>query len=78
MEFHKTEEPILMISLEELKLIRESLEYTIKAFEEYTKYPDYEFKQQKISEAKAVKNKISALIQEAKRNSKEDKHENRQ
>lgn len=39
----------------------ESLEYTIQAFRDYRDYPSYEFKQQRIAEAEALRAKVRAL-----------------
>ena len=48
------------LTLDDLYLIRESLGYTVRAYENYTDYPSYEFKQQQIAEARAVLNKVRA------------------
>jgi hypothetical protein len=39
-------------------LIITSLEYTKKAFSEYTHYPSYEFKQERIADVESVIRKI--------------------
>ena len=54
------------LTLDDLYLIRESLQHTIRNFENCTDYPSYEFKQAQISEARAVLNKVRAQIREAK------------
>ena len=49
------------LTVDDLNFILQSLEYTEKAFREYTEYPSYEFKQQRIADVRAVKEKIRAM-----------------
>jgi 5-bromo-4-chloroindolyl phosphate hydrolysis protein len=51
------------LTREELEFIEESLKYTRKNFEEYQKYPSYEFKQQRLKQV----NDVLAKIRDAKR-----------
>ena len=44
----------------DLELIAESLNYTIRTFENYT-YPSYEFKCAQIAKVKAIRSKVNAL-----------------
>lgn len=54
------------LTVSDLELIQVSLRFTLCAFREYTDYPSYEFKQQRIAEAKAVNAKISKMEQDAR------------
>ena len=54
-------------TLEELYLVRESLEYAVRAFENCDSYPTYEFKRARIAEARAMLDKVRAQIREVKR-----------
>ena len=54
-----TDEEQLTIS--DLELIAESLNYTIREFQNYAYYPSYEFKCARIAEAKAIKSKVIAF-----------------
>ncbi|MFP9097761.1 hypothetical protein ACLI09_01800 [Flavobacterium sp. RHBU_24] len=47
---------------EDLKLIKESLEYTRLKFESYEKYPSVEFKNQRVNDVVEVIKKIDLLI----------------
>ncbi len=48
----------------ELTMILESLNYSIKSIEEYDKYPSYEFKQQRIKEVNNLIFKIKQMMNE--------------
>ena len=39
-----------------------SMDYTIQKFQNYTGYPSYEFKQERIAEAKAIRAKVRAIL----------------
>ena len=54
------------LTLSELQLIRVSLSYTKRAFQEYEHYPSYEFKQRRLNEVDVIRQKISQMIKEAK------------
>lgn len=45
----------IYLKINEVEFILESLEYTIKAFNEYRNYPDKKFKQERIAEAEKVR-----------------------
>lgn len=47
-------------------LIRESLGYTKQNFENYTGYPSYEFKQQRIEEVRVILRTISQAKREVR------------
>ena len=51
----------MTLSADDIRFILESLNYTKKAFSEYTDYPSYEFKQKRIAEADAVIAKVWVL-----------------
>ena len=53
-------------TLPELEMIRESLNYTKRSFQNYEHYPSYEFKQQRLHEVDTVRQKISQMIKEAR------------
>ena len=55
------------LTLEELYIVRDSLEYTIHNFEGCDSYPSYEFKQTRIAEVRAVLHKVRAQIREVKK-----------
>jgi hypothetical protein len=54
------------LTLEDLKVIQESLKYTILKFEDYQGYPSEEYRQKRINDIKPVAHKISKLIRLAK------------
>ena len=54
------------LTLPELEMIRESLKYTKRSFQDYGYYPSYEFKQQRLNEVDVVRQKISQMIKETK------------
>lgn len=54
------------LSLADLQLIKESLQYTKLKFEVYTNFPSPDFKQKRMEEATAVLVKINQLIKEVK------------
>jgi hypothetical protein len=54
------------LSLADLQLIKESLQYTKLKFEGYANFPSADFKQKRIEEAAAVLAKVSEIIKEAK------------
>ena len=56
----------MKLTLEELYLIKESLEYTLHAFQNYTDYPSYEFKLARITDVQNVLDKVRAQIREVK------------
>ena len=60
-----TEHEIPSLTIEEWYMIKESLQYTKKAFETYA-YPSYEIKQARLKEANDLRTKISAIIKELK------------
>lgn len=47
-------------------MILESLDYTEQAFRDYTRYPSYEFKQERIGEVQALKSKVREIRKEQK------------
>lgn len=49
------------LTLEEIAMVLESLKYTKLRFEEYDKYPTYEYKIQRIKEVNDLINKIEFL-----------------
>ena len=49
------------LTITDLELITESLNETIRSFKNYEHYPSYEFKCERIAEAKAVKSKVTAM-----------------
>ena len=49
------------LNASDLDFILESLKYTRKAFEEYDRYPDYEFKQKRLAHVNDVMEKIRSL-----------------
>ena len=48
-------------SINELEVILESLKYSKKTFEDYDKYPSYEFKTQRIKEINELILKVKSL-----------------
>lgn len=50
-----------LLSSHDIQMILESLTYTRKAFEEYQKYPNYEFKQERLREVDGVIEKVRAM-----------------
>lgn len=55
-----------ILSIEDLKFIKESLSYTKQKFENY-EYPTQEFKQQRINEVISLIAKVDAQIQKQKK-----------
>jgi len=53
------------LTVEDCDLIIESLNFTIRAFNDY-QYPSYEFKQARIKEAETAQRKIRALRKQIK------------
>lgn len=51
------------LTTEDLNFIAESLEYTRLKFENYTGYPSYEFKRQRLNDVSVLLTKIRALRQ---------------
>lgn len=51
------------LNVSDLDFIRESLRYTKMAFEDYQKYPSYEYKQKRIKDAQNVIDKVRHLKQ---------------
>lgn len=49
------------LSKEDLELIEDSLKYTRKNFEEYQRYPSYEFKQQQLKRVNDTLAKIREI-----------------
>ena len=49
------------LTVEDCYFIIEALDYTVLKFENYTNYPSYEFKQQRVRQAKDVRQKIRDL-----------------
>lgn len=49
------------LSIQELEIILESLTYTKKTFEDYDKYPSYEFKIKRINEINDLISKVKSL-----------------
>ena len=49
------------LTIADLELIAESLDYTLRAFRDYADYPSYEFKCARIAEVQAIKSKVTAL-----------------
>jgi 5-bromo-4-chloroindolyl phosphate hydrolysis protein len=52
------------LTKEDLEFIEESLEYTRKNFEEYQKYPSYEYKQQRLDCVSDILNKVKQMKRE--------------
>jgi hypothetical protein len=48
-------------TLEDVAFIQDSLSYTRKAFDEYEKYPLYEYKQKRLADVAKVAYKLQAL-----------------
>lgn len=55
------------VNIEDCQFIIKSLDYTIQRFESYSDYPSYEFKLQRIDEAKEVRQKMLYLRDALKR-----------
>jgi len=55
------------LSQNDWAFIKESLRWTVIRFEEYTRYPDYEYKRGRIAEAKAVLDKVMDESRRAKK-----------
>ncbi|WP_422358913.1 hypothetical protein [Reichenbachiella sp.] len=49
------------LNVSDLEFIIESLRYTKMAFEDYEKYPSYEYKQKRVKEAQDVIDKVIRL-----------------
>jgi len=56
------------LTIEDLKFIKESLAYTKHNFENYTEYPSYEFKQQRLNKVAEVAAKVNELLKTVKQN----------
>jgi hypothetical protein len=54
------------LSIAELDVIKESLQYSRKHIDEYKDYPSYEFKQEQLKRINDVAEKVSAIIKEKK------------
>ena len=54
------------LSLGDLEIIKESLNYSRKRIEEYQDYPSYEFKQQQLTRIINVATKIANIIKTQK------------
>jgi len=54
------------LTIDDLKFIKESLQYTKHNFENYTKYPDQDYKQKRIAEAGEVLAKFNDLLKKRK------------
>jgi 5-bromo-4-chloroindolyl phosphate hydrolysis protein len=52
------------LTKEDLEFIEESLLYTRKNFEEYQKYPSYEYTQQRLDRVNDVLNKVKQMKRE--------------
>lgn len=56
------------LTIDDLIFIKESLAYTKHNFENYTGYPSYEYKQQRLNEVAAVAAKVDELIKSRREN----------
>ena len=56
------------LTMEDLLFIQESLKYTKDKFENYEKYPSYEYKQKRVDEAATVLGKVAGIIKKRKEN----------
>ena len=54
------------LTANDIALILESLQFTKRAFTNYTQYPSYEFKRERIAEVTAVMEKVRAMRDKAK------------
>ena len=54
---------ILQLTKQELEMLVKSMEYTKQAFQSYGDYPSFEFKLQRIGEAKELINKLCQVKQ---------------
>ena len=50
------------LTMEDLSIIKESLNYTKLKFEDYQGYPSYEFKQKRVTEITNILNKVFGII----------------
>jgi hypothetical protein len=53
--------PVTRLTVDDCELIITSLDFTVRAFQEYNDYPSYEFKVKRVSEAEAVRQKVRDL-----------------
>jgi signal recognition particle subunit SEC65 len=56
------------LTMEDIEMIIESLNYTYRAVDECTSYPSYEFKQQRRNEVYATRQKMRDIKKERKNN----------
>ena len=54
------------LTYDDCLFIIESLDWTVQKFENYQQYPSYEFKQRRVMEAKAIRQKVRDLRGAAK------------
>lgn len=59
-------EQSIALSLSDLDIIKESLNYSRKRIEEYQDHPSYEFKQQQLARITNVATKVANLIKAGK------------
>jgi hypothetical protein len=57
------------LTKQDFELILQSLNYTVKAFEEYKHYPSYEYKLSRINDVNKVRHKILTMKKESKNES---------
>ena len=56
----------IQLTQQDLEFILESLKYTKLKFEDYQKYPSYEYKQGRIKEVQDVMAKVKDILKEIK------------
>ena len=54
------------LTVDDCRLIIESLDWSVRKFEEYEQYPSYDFKLQRVREVKDVRQKLRNLRDELK------------
>ena len=54
------------LTRDDLYFILESLDFTLQRFQDYDRYPSYEFKQERIAEVQSLQKKIRAMRKERK------------
>jgi len=55
-----------ILSVEDWAFIKESLQHTKKNFENYTRYPDQEFKAKRVADASLILTKVDSILKEMK------------
>ena len=65
----------IYLKINEVEFILESLEATIKSFNEYQNYPDKKFKKKRITEAEKIRQKFRDTRNKYNKNEKGGKYE---